>query len=219
MNRSVKHKLIFIALFAFVKLFAQSNEGENRVPLHFDNQPLAGVLDKIQREFEVSFVYDDNLVKGIQISCASEEPDIESALKRLFKDKPIGYKIYNQSTVVLYKSKAKKTKSLPLITKKEGVPKTCANEFKNVKLLTKAEPVYPPLAVQCGVEGKVTVKIFVSENGNVIKTAVKKSSGSRILDSAAIAYSKKLKFKPAVKNGKPVRSWTKMDYEFSIVEK
>ncbi|NOX18963.1 MAG: TonB family protein [Chlorobi bacterium] len=218
MNGNVKYNVAFLILFLFARTFGQNYNGENPVSLHYDNVPLAKVLDDIQKRQNVIFIYDDNLAKDIRVSCSAEKPDLKKALSFLLKDKHVSFKFFNESTVVLFKTNAEKKKARTVIIKNEEKPDAPKNlKFNNVKLLTKAEPGYPPLAVQYGIEGKVTVKIFVSEKGAAIKTQINKSSGYRILDSAAINYSKKLKFEPAHQNGKPVSAWTKIAYEFYIL--
>ncbi len=64
--------------------------------------------------------------------------------------------------------------------------------------------VYPELAVKAGIQGKVFVKAFVDEKGNVIKTEIIKGIGVGC-DEAAIAAIMKTKFKPGKQRGKPVK--------------
>ena len=64
--------------------------------------------------------------------------------------------------------------------------------------------IYPPFAVRAGIQGKVFIKAFVDEKGNVIKTEIIKGIGAGC-DEAAIAAVMKTKFKPGKQRGKPVR--------------
>ncbi len=71
-----------------------------------------------------------------------------------------------------------------------------------------AEPpvVYPPALYQQGVEGTVTLQLFVDEQGSVIadSTRVAESSGYPEFDSAAVAGIPRMRFAPAQRDGRPV---------------
>ncbi len=64
--------------------------------------------------------------------------------------------------------------------------------------------VYPEIAKRAGIEGKVYVKAFVDEEGNVTKAVVEKGLGAG-LDEAAVKAVKETKFKPGKQRGKPVK--------------
>ena len=65
---------------------------------------------------------------------------------------------------------------------------------------------YPQLLYQQGVEGTVTLRLFVDEKGTVVResTAVAESSGYAAFDSAAVAGVPKMHFAPAQRDGRPV---------------
>ena len=81
-------------------------------------------------------------------------------------------------------------------------------------LLTNVQPVYPQRAIWKNIEGDVTLNILVDSRGNVENVTVGNSSDSHILDSAAIDFSKKLKFIPANSNGNPQSHWVKMTLRY-----
>jgi len=64
--------------------------------------------------------------------------------------------------------------------------------------------VYPEFAVRAGITGKVFIKAFIDEKGNVKKTEIIKGIGAGC-DEAAVAAVMKTKFKPGKQRGKPVR--------------
>ncbi len=64
--------------------------------------------------------------------------------------------------------------------------------------------VYPEIAKRAGIEGKVYVKAYVDEKGNVTKAEVVKGLGAG-LDEAAVQAVKETKFKPGKQRGKPVK--------------
>ncbi|MBU1095383.1 MAG: energy transducer TonB [Ignavibacteriae bacterium HGW-Ignavibacteriae-2] len=64
--------------------------------------------------------------------------------------------------------------------------------------------VYPEIAKRAGVQGRVFVKAFVDENGNVNKVELIKGIGAGC-DEAAMAAVQQTKFKPGKQRGKPVK--------------
>jgi TonB family protein len=65
---------------------------------------------------------------------------------------------------------------------------------------------YPPALYAKRVQGNVTLRIFIDENGKVRpdSTRVEEPSGYPALDSAAIRGSQELRFVPAKRRGEPV---------------
>ena len=68
------------------------------------------------------------------------------------------------------------------------------------------KPHYPLLARNKGIEGRVVVNVLVSAQGTVKTISVGQSSGSRLLDNAALQTVKKWRFHPVLHNGKAVPS-------------
>jgi protein TonB len=66
-------------------------------------------------------------------------------------------------------------------------------------------PRYPDEARRRGIEGTVVLRIEVLENGTVGDISALTSSGSELLDSAAIEAVKQSAFEPATVDGKPQR--------------
>ncbi len=63
---------------------------------------------------------------------------------------------------------------------------------------------YPKTAKDEGIEGKVYIRAYIDEQGNVVKTKILKGADSR-LDNAAIDAVNKIKFTPGKQKGKPVK--------------
>jgi protein TonB len=70
------------------------------------------------------------------------------------------------------------------------------------KLIRRVEPVYPEMAKQARVQGKVTLRIAVDEEGNVSDVSV--IEGHPLLNDAAINAVRQWKYSPTFLNGKPV---------------
>ncbi len=82
------------------------------------------------------------------------------------------------------------------------------------EMVTTIKPVYPPEALKQGIEGKVYIRSLIDKNGDPVKVEVFKSSGSDLLDKAALAAAKKAKFKPAMQNAQPVAVWVSNAFTF-----
>jgi protein TonB len=63
---------------------------------------------------------------------------------------------------------------------------------------------YPEIAKRAGLEGKVYVRAYVDENGDVIKAEVVKGLGGGC-DEAALDAIVKTKFSPGTQRGKPIK--------------
>jgi TonB family protein len=82
-------------------------------------------------------------------------------------------------------------------------------------LLKKVEPKYPVQALNMGVGGTVTVNALISERGDVIRTEILKGiKGGYGLERAAETAIRQWQFKPAEKDGVPVRVWKPLDIVF-----
>lgn len=83
-----------------------------------------------------------------------------------------------------------------------------------LQVLHMAKVHYPEPAKQNGVQGQVTLRIDVSENGSVER--VQPLSGHPLLIPAAVAAVKKWKYKPFIRNGKPVKVSTLLPLDFAF---
>ena len=64
-------------------------------------------------------------------------------------------------------------------------------------------PKYPVQALRLGQKGTVMLRVLVGIDGHAQEVTVEKSSGSRLLDQAAIDAVKTWVFNPGFKNGQP----------------
>ncbi|MCB6183924.1 energy transducer TonB [Leeia sp. TBRC 13508] len=77
-------------------------------------------------------------------------------------------------------------------------------------------PNYPSLLREQGVGGVVWIKVWVNEEGKPREIAVKKGSGYRLLDEAALAAVEQWRFFPAKKGNETVASWVEFPVRFSL---
>ena len=75
--------------------------------------------------------------------------------------------------------------------------------------------VYPEIARRAGVQGRVFVKAYVDENGNVVKAEVLKGIGAGC-DEAAVDAVMQTKFKPGMQRGKAVKVQVSIPIVFKL---
>jgi protein TonB len=75
---------------------------------------------------------------------------------------------------------------------------------------------YPSRAIDLGQTGSVTLRALVSPQGETRNTRVHRSSGSGLLDQAALAAVKNWEFQPAELDGRPVHAWVEVRVHFRL---
>ena len=85
-------------------------------------------------------------------------------------------------------------------------------------MLSMPKPFYPPRARERGIEGKVTVRVWVNAEGSVERAEVVKGSGFELLYRSAHESALEARFKPALKAGVPAPAEKTMVVTFSLVE-
>jgi len=78
------------------------------------------------------------------------------------------------------------------------------------------EPVYPERARRAGAVGTVGVRIVLAADGTVRQVELTASSGSRLLDEAALEAARTSTFAPATRNQAPVESEAVANYRFEL---
>ena len=74
----------------------------------------------------------------------------------------------------------------------------------NAAYLRNPPPRYPPIARRNGEQGTVTLRVLVTRTGEPGSVSLEKTSGSALLDAAALDTVKHWRFVPAQQNGEPV---------------
>jgi protein TonB len=87
-----------------------------------------------------------------------------------------------------------------------------SGKLVDASVISRAKPTYPAAARNLKVVGKVEVKVVISEAGRVIEaTAV---SGHMTLHAAATAAARQWVFKPATRDGVPVKTESVLTFTF-----
>lgn len=80
------------------------------------------------------------------------------------------------------------------------------------------EPPYPKYARDWGITGTSEVKVLVGADGKIKEALVTMSSGSDVLDRAAVAAFKRCKFSVEVVDGVPRDTWFRQQYKWTLKE-
>jgi TonB family protein len=192
---------------------------EKKVSLNCQEQPLRSVLEDIRIKSGVNFIFQDNLIDNVKVSCQIKNSLVNDALKKVLSGSDISFKEFGEKSFVLFKEKKviKKTSYKAIIVKENSSENDTVKSFVIPKMISKVSPVYPEEAVKNNIEGKVKLKFLVDKEGGVYKILIQQSSGSEILDSAAIDYINKLKFIPAKSNGVPRIIWMSMVLKYEVI--
>lgn len=85
-----------------------------------------------------------------------------------------------------------------------------------VPVLLDYELYYPDEAREQGLEGKVTVRVFIDRDGKTSKVSIHTTSGSALLDSAALRTAKTFTFSPGMRDVEAVQTWALVPIEFKL---
>ena len=77
-------------------------------------------------------------------------------------------------------------------------------------------PEYPLIARRRGFQGTVVLEVLVDRNGRVGDLRIFKSSGYKVLDSAAEESVREWIFKPAIKGNEKVEMWVRIPVCFQL---
>ncbi|MDX6443313.1 MAG: hypothetical protein QOH71_387 [Blastocatellia bacterium] len=86
---------------------------------------------------------------------------------------------------------------------------------KRVSVKKKPEPSYTDYARNHGVQGTVVLRCIFSSTGQVTNIHVVKGLPDGLTERA-IDAAKRIKFKPAMKDGQPVSMWMELQYNFHL---
>ncbi|MCL4800326.1 MAG: energy transducer TonB, partial [Burkholderiales bacterium] len=95
-------------------------------------------------------------------------------------------------------------------------PSTATLPETAASYLSAPAPRYPLAARRDGIEGRVTVRVLVSAQGTPARVEIAQSSGSEILDRAAVQAVSAWRFAPARRGSQPVDAWVLVPVEFHL---
>jgi TonB family protein len=84
-------------------------------------------------------------------------------------------------------------------------------------LVTVEKPQYPPIARRLKAQGEVVVSVLVDENGRVVETKLTRPYPQDVgFNEAAMAAARTATFRPATKEGVPVKVWFQLRIPFKL---
>jgi TonB family protein len=86
------------------------------------------------------------------------------------------------------------------------------------KLVSSIKPEYPPLARKLRVEGIVVLSVLVDEQGRVQDVQLLERSENEGLNEAARQVAQTAQFRPATRNGVPVKMWARLRIPFKLTQ-
>lgn len=105
---SLKTLMLTISFFLYPGLLLHafglsfgSLSGDKLVSLRLADAPLRQALEMLAEQAHVDFVFYDELVKGITVTCKFEEIPLEEAIRQLLKETPISFLAVSDNQIVL----------------------------------------------------------------------------------------------------------------------
>lgn len=93
---------------------------------------------------------------------------------------------------------------------------TKKDTLRSIPVLMGYKLHYPNEALERGLEGRVIMRVLITEDGKAEHVQIHQSSGEPLLDSAAVRTAQTFVFSPAMLNNKPIQSSVILPVEFIL---
>jgi TonB family protein len=209
-------KIILIILILGLSMFGQILFENGKITFNYEQAPLHSVLSELKNKTGANFIYSDDLIRYYRVTCTMVNSSVESAIHKVLSSSNLDYKKINGDSYVLFKKIRLTKKPYGTIIKQQSDINNIDSEIiiTHPELISRSDPFYPSEALKNNLEGRVGIKLLINKDGKVIRTSVEKSSGHSVLDNAAIDYSSKLEFKPAIANKEAIKIWISMVFDY-----
>ncbi len=87
-------------------------------------------------------------------------------------------------------------------------------QVQEARIIARPNPIYPPLARQARIQGRVVLHAIIDKEGRVVQ--LEQVSGHPLLTQAAMAAVQNWRYQPTVLNGEPVEVDTTIDVNFVL---
>ncbi len=201
-------KLFAVGLLFFLWSAALAQEGVNKalVSLKAADSSLREILAVISQQTGLQFVYHDKLIDDCRLSISMDHRPFDTALQDILSHFDLSYEILPFQITAIYRETGRIS---PANIFHENVMKPPMLVEDNV-------PHYPLRAQEMGLEGRVGVYILVSRDGTVTNARIASSSGSSLLDEAALESVRRYRFKPARQGNSAVDIWISWTLDFKL---
>lgn len=143
-----------------------------------------------------------------------EQPRIRQEPRPLLQPQPVAERVMEQVAEPVRQESAPPAPPAPVV---EAAPEPVLEAPRfNAAYLNNPPPVYPLAARRRGNEGKVLVRAEIQADGSCSRVALKKTSGSDLLDQAALEAVRKWHFVPARKGGQAITAWVEVPITFKL---
>lgn len=102
--------------------------------------------------------------------------------------------------------------TLPPAPEPKPVPRKISKGVITSDAISLPKPAYPPIAVQAGARGRVSVQVLIDEHGKVIHAQA--ISGHPLLTASAVRAAYQARFSPTLLSGEPVKVSGVINYDF-----
>ena len=180
--------LIHFCLFIFIDKKKEITLGEQIIPIVvFDDLIESGVGEATKRSERVSqkdYLKEKKNQKSLDQIKSFEDSNVDKKLKYKKVEKNNSKMININQTILKEEIDSGSRKGIENNEPEKGSIKG-KGKIK-VTCLKCVRPIYPPIALRRGVEGKATVKIWINTNGQVTKAELLTKSGSDLINNASL---------------------------------
>jgi protein TonB len=120
----------------------------------------------------------------------------------------------NEQTAVVLPGANLAAPAAPAVTPPPASPAKIGGQIQQAEVTSRVNPEYPMAARQAHVQGAVVVTATVGTDGKI--RSVKALSGPPLLQGSAAAAVKQWTYKPALLNGSPIESETRVELKFTL---
>lgn len=97
------------------------------------------------------------------------------------------------------------------------VPSMVRPDLQNRSAVSRAiQSLYPPVLRNAGIGGDVVLNVWIDAQGNVVKSAISRSSGYEAMDDAALQVVDRMEFSPALNRDQPVAVIVAIPIQFRV---
>lgn len=143
------------------------------------------------------------------------QPIVKPVPRQLLQPQPVAERIMEQAPEPAPVAIAQAAPVIEAPVRAETAPVVEAPRF-NAAYLNNPKPDYPLSARRRGLEGRVLMRAEVLADGSCSRVELKKTSGSELLDQAALEAVRKWHFVPAKKGNQAITAWVEVPITFKL---
>ena len=199
--------ILLVLLSQNVQAMQDAGSGADvTITIHSRERALRDVLREISEATGLRFVYMDELVDPVVVSCDHRQTALTEVLRQLLHSNRIDFQLLPVGVVVL--SRAELGIELGRQPVRAVDLQTRQHEATPPVLFSDMAVPYPSTALKFSWAGRVELQLLINAKGRVERVVVVKPSMYPILNRAAVSHCQVLRYIPATRAGKNVSAWT-----------